>query len=104
MLLLTLPLQHKGKTMSDSRFHLEVKFQIYGKTYEWKPSLNWSDNGDGIDQRIVDWFRDSHNKAYYEYQASNMAAECQYAARKAAEDERKEYERLKAKFEGGNHG
>ena len=90
--------------MSDSRFNLEVKFQIYGKTYEWKPSLNWSDNGDGIDHRIVDWFRDSHDAAYSDFLKATRKYLAAEEKRKTEEAERKEYERLKAKFDGGNHG
>jgi len=89
--------------MSDSRFNLEVKFRIYGKTYEWEPSLNWSDNGDGIDQRIVDWFRKSHDKAYQDFLESRHKYFAAEEKRKTEEVERKEYERLKAKFDGGEN-
>jgi hypothetical protein len=88
--------------MSDSRFNLEVKFQIYGKTFKWNPSLNWSDNGDGIDQRIVDWFRERHDTAHSDFLKATRKHFIAEEKRKAEEAERKEYERLKAKFDGGN--
>ncbi len=88
--------------MSDSRFHLEVKFDVYGKTFNWKPSLNWYDNGDGIDQRIVDWFRESYNDALWDFEEGMRKWQKEETERLAAEKERKEYARLKAKFEGAN--
>jgi hypothetical protein len=64
--------------------------------YGW---CNWSDNGDGIDQRIVDWFRaqveiamDLYNERIYEADRVNREAE-------GEKRDRAEFQRLKAKYE-----
>lgn len=45
--------------MGDHRPKITADFEMHGHKahfdFGW---CNWSDNGDGIDQRIVDWFRD----------------------------------------------
>ena len=83
----------------DSRFYLTVKFSIYGKDYEWKnASLNWFDNGDGIDQRIVDFFRQAHDEAYAEHQQAVYEADKDRREREQVEAEKKELARLTAKY------
>lgn len=83
----------------DSRFYLTVKFSIYGKVYEWKnASLNWSDNGDGIDQRILDFFRDSHDEAYSLHQDAVWQSQKALRDAKEEQSEREELARLQAKY------
>ena len=45
--------------MGDHRPKITADFEMHGHKahydFGW---CNWSDNGDGIDQRIVDWFRE----------------------------------------------
>lgn len=85
--------------MSDSRFHLEVKFEVYGKKFAWKPSLNWSAEPGECDERISRWFAECHETAYSEFAAHQF--EHQLASEKAREEEeRATLARLKAKYEG----
>ena len=57
--------------MSDSRFSLKLTFTIYGETYPWDASLNYYDNGDGMDDRITEFFVTSYRDAYEKFQAHN---------------------------------
>jgi hypothetical protein len=80
--------------MSDSRFHLEVKFEIYGEKFTWSPSLNWSTGECGCDDRITGWFADCHSKAYGKFQDGQHSR-----IRKEIEaEERAELARLLAKY------
>ena len=53
--------------MSDSRFHLKVEFEVYGKKFEWNPSLNWQGSPSECDQRITDWFVECYESALDEH-------------------------------------
>lgn len=54
----------EGEVELDSRFHLTVKFCIYGQTYDWDCSLNWTSTHGEIDHRITEWFERCHHEAY----------------------------------------
>lgn len=93
--------------MGDHRASVKVEFSMYGKTKKCDMWINWSpDFSDyhGVDQRVLDFFSNAA-----EEMASDYWAEIERAARKQQkkveeENERKEYERLKTKFEGERHG
>lgn len=86
--------------MGDHRASIKIEFSMYGETKEADMWINWSpDDYHGVDQRVIDFFEQS---------AQEMSAKCwerQYRAERRQkkkdeeEAERKEYERLKAKFE-----
>jgi hypothetical protein len=43
--------------MGDHRPKITCHFEMHGHVADFDfGQCNWSDNGDGIDQRIVDWF------------------------------------------------
>lgn len=85
--------------MSDSRFHLKVQFEIYGQKYEWEPSLNYFNRGDGMDDRIFDFFVKSYEDAYSKFQYANQKAEIEARAAAKEREERELLARLKAKYE-----
>lgn len=83
----------------DSRFRLKVEFSIYGKTFNWEPSLNWYSVQHECDPRISKWFADCHEKARADWER-NGEAERAIALNKLVEvAERAELERLKRKYE-----
>lgn len=88
--------------MGDSRFHLKVEFEIFGKEYKWSPSLNYYDRGDGIDDRIFQWFVSCYEDAYRHWEASMEAANAERERIDTERREREELRRLKEKYEG-NH-
>lgn len=80
--------------MGDHRADIKIKFSMYGETRDADMWINWSpDDYHGVDQRVMDFF---------EQAAREMRAKAYDPLfEKPPEDpERKEYERLKAKFEG----
>lgn len=83
----------------DSRFHLTIKFRIYGEEYDWDCSLNWSGSDDRIDRRIAEWFLRCHDEAYAKWCAKNADKESERMAAIIEAKEREELERLKAKYE-----
>jgi hypothetical protein len=54
--------------MGDSRFHLKVTFEVYGKEFTWAPSLNWTAEPGECDNRISSWFADCYENALSEFQ------------------------------------
>lgn len=84
--------------MSDSRFHLKVVFEVYGKEFEWDSSLNWSAEPGECDERISGWFSSCYENAYAEFQDFCYRADAEN--RKKAEElaERAELARLSAKY------
>jgi hypothetical protein len=53
--------------MSDSRFHLKVKFEVYGKKFTSDSSLNWNAEPGECDERISSWFANIYEQAYIEF-------------------------------------
>lgn len=84
--------------MSDSRFHLKVKFEVYGQTFEWSPSLNWCAEPGACDERISDWFAEAYEKAYGKFQEANIRYEQKRQQEELEERERAELARLQAKY------
>lgn len=84
--------------MSDSRFHLKVKFEVYGKTFEWSPSLNWCAEPGACDGRISDWFASRYNEAYSDFQESIVQSNFEREQQELEKRERAELARLQAKY------
>lgn len=87
--------------MGDHRPTITCHFEMHGHKADFDFGwCNWSDNGDGIDQRIVDWFREQSQIAMTLYQ--NAIYEFEWGAREKQqrEDELATLARLKAKYEG----
>jgi len=85
--------------MGDHRCTIKIEFSIYGRTYKQKWNINYFDDGDGIDRRIVDWFAECWNDAHARWQASvdeyfKEQRECE-----TRDAELKELIRLKEKYE-----
>lgn len=82
----------------DSRFHLKLKFSIYGKEYPWDCSLNWTADPGEIDRRITEFFLNAHDEAYAKWcdkidRENAKAHEAETEAR-----ERAELKRLSEKY------
>lgn len=85
--------------MGDFRAEIKIKMELMGKKYEhvWD-QINYSDNGDGIDQRVVDWFAECWKDTQRRY--DNIIEKANKKERDAQEKEL--YLRLKSKFEPAN--
>lgn len=90
--------------MSDHRFGLKIWFSIYGKEFEWEPSLNWNQADGDVDGRIIDWFAECYAEARADWDAENDHEEKRRAAAKREKTERAELARLKAIYEPDKQG
>ena len=84
--------------MGDFRADIDLKMTMFGKTYKRNMWINYWDNGDGVDDRIIEFFRESWNDARTRHDA--IIYKSQAKERKAAERkfELAELKRLKAKY------
>lgn len=83
----------------DSRFHLNVSFSIYGKTYLWDSSLNWHSESGEIDQRISEWFLEKHDEALSAFIAKLARGNEKQLKQEIEDGERRQLANLKAKYE-----
>lgn len=88
--------------MGDRRASIKIEFSMYGETKKADMWINWSPDGSdhsGVDQRVLDFFYKSASEMESKFWESHAEA-IQKQQKKAEEEaERKEYERLKSKFE-----
>jgi hypothetical protein len=86
--------------VSEHKASIKVEFSIYGETYKTDSWINWSVGGEvyEIDDRVLNFFRDSYLDARGKYDEASGEAD----RKRAAETERLEREelaRLKAKYD-----
>lgn len=84
--------------MGDHRATVKVEFTIHGKTYTMDSWINWFDDGSGVDQRVIDFFRASWEDAKTRYDAELEALYAREHARDIEAAERRELARLTAKY------
>lgn len=86
--------------MGDSRFYLKGTFSIYGEDFPFDWSLNWYDDGygHGIDDRIVQFFRESYEKAHWKYTEDERKGRAKRAEKEKERLERDELKRLQEKY------
>ena len=86
--------------MGDHRAEIHVTFKIHGKTYrldlDW---VNYFVEDDGIDYRVVNFFRQSWDDALGRYREKIHSAEKEADAKRLEATERAELSRLRAKYE-----
>ena len=84
--------------MSDSRFHLKVTFNVYGREFNWAPSLNWSAGTGECDERIARWFADNYDTAHAEFQAAQFMADMDRRQQAEEAAEREQLASLRKKY------
>lgn len=85
--------------MGDHRCGIKIEFDAHGKVYKTDMNINYFDNGDGIDQRVVDWFSECWGDAFSRYNGQIYEAMKEQRKREEEHYERAQLERLKAKYE-----
>ena len=55
--------------MTDFRAFIKVEMDFMDITKKTELNINYHDNGDGIDQRIVDFFSDAYDEGMLKYYA-----------------------------------
>ncbi len=86
--------------MGDHRCEIKIDFNAHGKKYTQEWSINYFDNGAGIDQRIVDWFSDCWADAMAKYDKAQAAYWAEQDAKATTDLDLKELERLRKKYPG----
>jgi hypothetical protein len=89
--------------MGDHRASIKIEFSMYGETKKADMWINWSGSSSecsDVDQRVIDFFRESHTAMYAKFMEAEWREVRKREARETEERERKELERLKAKYEG----
>lgn len=86
--------------MGDHRFDCEITFRFHDKTYKFGPCwLNYaSGEVDGLDDRILTFFRDAYEDGMARYAAACRAEESERNKARIECRERDELARLKAKY------
>ena len=91
--------------MGDRRASIKIEFSMHGETKKADMWINWSpDDYDGVDQRILDFFSEAVRQMESKFWEAQERAASKQRKKAEEEAERKEYERLKAKFEEQQHG
>lgn len=86
--------------MGDHRPTITCTFEMHGhNAYYDFGYCNWTDNGDGIDQRIVDWFREQSKIAIMKWETEVSKAEQDRRKIELEKTERELFAKLKAKYE-----
>ena len=88
--------------MGDHRASIKIEFSMYGETKKADMWINWSPDGTdyhGVDQRVLDFFYNSACEMREIFCERHERATRIQQEKAQEEAERKEYERLKAKFE-----
>ena len=86
--------------MGDHRPTITCHFEMHGHVADYDfGCCNWSDNGDGIDQRIVDWFAEQSAIAIGKWRREVDAYHRERDKDKIREQEIAELNRLKEKYE-----
>lgn len=86
--------------MGDRRASIKIEFTMYGETKKADMWINWSPSDyDGVDQRVLDFFSESARQMESKFWEARELAESKQRKKAEEEAERKEYERLKAKFQ-----
>ena len=86
--------------MGDHRASIKIEFSMYGETKEADMWINWSpDDYQGVDSRVTEFFEQAAHEMSFKYYEAQERANRRQQKKAEAEAERKEYERLKEKFE-----
>lgn len=88
--------------MGDHRASIKIEFSMYGETKKADMWINWSPDGTdyhGVDQRVLDFFYESACAMKANFCERHERAMRIQQEKAEIEAERKEYERLKVKFE-----
>jgi hypothetical protein len=81
--------------MTDFKASIKIEFSFMGKTERYDGWINYWDRGDGLDDRVAEWFREKYEAGMIRYRG-NVAA---FHKEENERTERRELERLRAKYD-----
>ena len=85
--------------MGDHRASIKIQFEMHGIKNETDMYVNWWDNGQGIDERIVDFFRESVEESMNKYEEELNKYRIEEKRKNQELYDKQEYARLKKKYE-----
>lgn len=80
--------------MGDHRAHIKITMSAHGRDYKTEMDINWIDDGDGVDRRVIEWLRDSYEDSLEA--CHDFVTEAH--ARETERRERAELDRLSKKY------
>lgn len=92
----------RGGLMGDHRASIQITFEMHEVKKEIDMWINWCDNGDGIDNRVVEFFRDASEEAMHVYEIKMDKYRIEQYQKQREQNDKIEYERLKKKYEGNS--
>lgn len=84
--------------MTDFKASIIIKFHFMGKDYKTDMWINYWDNGDGIDDRIVEWFRECYEDGMARHDKQCMKIYTEEHEGEIEKNEKAELKRLKEKY------
>jgi len=81
--------------MTDQKASIKIDFDFHGKHYRFDGYINYFDNGDGIDDRVVEFFRESYEDGMSRYHRKTS----KYFKEQEEKLERETLQLLKDKYE-----
>lgn len=85
--------------MGDYRATVKLSLEAADLKFETEMWINYFDDGDGCDRRIVEWFSEHWEKCRDAYDKEAYEAQREYRERELRKTELSELQRLKAKYE-----
>jgi len=88
--------------MGDHRISIKMEVEFHGVKEKADWWLSWSPHGsdcDGLDQRLIDWFRDINDRGMAKYADMIYESQSEERERKERETELATLKRLKEKYE-----
>ena len=82
----------------DSRCELKIHFEIYDEVFDWECSINYFDDGTGMDPTIEKWFQNHYEEAREKWEHKLAHERRADEADKLEDRERAELARLTEKY------
>lgn len=84
--------------MGDFRADVQIQLHLIDKDYKFDAWINWFPDGEGVDHRVMDFFREAWADAKSRYDINMERAYREAHAKEIQEAEKRELARLSAKY------
>lgn len=84
--------------MGDHRASIQITFEMHGIKKECDMWINWWDNGNGIDDRIIEFFSDASSEAMLKWNKIIYDSQKIEREKQVEENDFCEFQRLKKKY------
>jgi hypothetical protein len=84
--------------MTDQRCRVVITFNFHNKDYKFNACINWFPDEYGVDERVVEFFRDATADGLLRYHEACYEAEREERERRQERDERATLDALTKKY------